>query len=131
MPRLKKFVFVMTTSFVLAILLLGILGDQIVMSASKNTIRPKRETLNIRIKPEERNLIDRAASMRGKNRTDFILDAARVAAEEALLDRVVVIVNPKAYTEFLARLDMPPQPNKLLRKTMQTLAPWDEAWEEE
>ena len=41
----------------------------------------KRESLNIRIKPEERRLIDRAAQLRGKNRTDFILDAARQAAE--------------------------------------------------
>src|SRR5659263_405323 len=43
----------------------------------------KRETLNIRIRAEERGLIDRAAAIRGKNRTDFILDAARLAAEEA------------------------------------------------
>ena len=42
----------------------------------------KRDTLNIRIKPEERSLIDRAARTLGKNRTDFILDAARRAAEE-------------------------------------------------
>lgn len=41
----------------------------------------KRESLNIRIQPEERRLIDRAAQLRGKNRTDFILDAARQAAE--------------------------------------------------
>ena len=68
----------------------------------------KRETLNIRIKPEERSLIDRAAKTRGKNRTDFILDAARLAAEEALLDQVVITVSPQAYEQFLARLDMPP-----------------------
>jgi uncharacterized protein (DUF1778 family) len=48
-----------------------------------NETPSKRETLNIRIKPEERSLIDRAAKTRGKNRTDFILDAARLAAEEA------------------------------------------------
>lgn len=49
----------------------------------------KRETLNIRIKPEERNLIDRAAKASGKNRTDFMLDAARSAAEKTLLDQVL------------------------------------------
>ena len=85
----------------------------------------KRETLNIRIKPEERSLIDRAARARGKNRTDFILDAARLAAEEALLDQVVITVSPQAYEQFLARLDMPPQANDRLRKTMQTPAPWE------
>ena len=93
--------------------------------SSLNKARSKRETLNIRIKPEERDLIDRAASARGKNRTDFILDAARLAAEEALLDQVLIRVSPQAYAEFLARLDSPPQPNERLRKTMQTPAPWD------
>lgn len=85
----------------------------------------KRETLNIRIKPEERSLIDRAAKTRGKNRTDFILDAARLAAEEALLDQVVITVSPHAYEEFLVRLDRAPQANDRLRKTMQTPAPWE------
>jgi uncharacterized protein (DUF1778 family) len=85
----------------------------------------KRETLNIRIKPDERSLIDRAAKTRGKNRTDFILDAARSAAEDALLDQVVISVSSQAYAQFVARLDLPPQPNARLRKTMQTPAPWE------
>lgn len=87
----------------------------------------KRDTLNIRIKPEERDLIDRAAHMRGKNRTDFILEAARQAAEVVLLDRTVFTVSPEAYAEFLARLDAPTQPNARLQRTMQTPAPWDQA----
>jgi len=89
------------------------------------TLEIKRETLNIRIKPEERNLIDRAAKTRGKNRTDFILDAARLAAEDALLDQVIISVSSEAYSQFLARLDMPPKPNQRLRKTMQTPPPWE------
>ena len=89
------------------------------------TLEVKRETLNIRIKPEERNLIDRAAKTRGKNRTDFILEAARLAAEDALLDQVIFSVSPEAYAQFLARLDMPPKPNARLLKTMQTTPPWE------
>jgi len=85
----------------------------------------KRETLNIRIKPEVRDLIDRAAKSRGKNRTDFILDSARVAAEDTLLDQVIMTVSPQALEEFQARLDMPPNPNERLRKTMHTPAPWE------
>jgi uncharacterized protein (DUF1778 family) len=85
----------------------------------------KRETLNLRIKPQERGLIDRAARSLGKTRTDFVLDAARRAAEDALLDRTVLTVSPKAYAEFLARLDAPPRPNERLRKTMKAKAPWD------
>lgn len=88
---------------------------------------PKRETLNLRIKPEVRDLIDRAAQAGGKNRTDFILDAARQAAEDALLDRTAISVDPDAYAAFLARLDAPAQPNERLVRTMRTPAPWDDA----
>ena len=84
----------------------------------------KRETLNIRVKPEVRGLIDRAAKLAGKNRTDFVLDAARHAAEQTLLDRTVFVMSPKAYADFVKRLDAPPKPNVRLRKTMRTLTPW-------
>jgi len=87
--------------------------------------RTKRDTLNIRIKPDLRGLIDRAAKLSGKNRTDFVLDAARHAAEDALLDRTVFAVDPKAYAEFVARLDAPPRPNTRLRRSLQTPAPWE------
>lgn len=92
-----------------------------------NTQPNKRETLSIRIKSAERSLIERAAKVQGKNGTDFVLEAARAAAEEALLNQVLIKASPKAYVEFLTRLDSSPQPNKRLRKTMQTLANWDKA----
>lgn len=85
----------------------------------------RRETLNIRIRPEERGLIDRAAKSRGKNRTDFILEAARAAAEEALLDQTVLAVGVDAWEAFVARLDAPPQSSEQLRRTMRTPAPWE------
>ena len=85
----------------------------------------KRDTLNLRIKPEVRGLIDRAAKARGKNRTDFILDAARAAAEETLLDQALMAVSPEAYADFVARLDRAPAPNSRLLKTQHTPAPWD------
>ena len=85
----------------------------------------KRDTLNLRIKPEERGLIDRAATITGKTRTDFVIEAARRAAEEALLDRSVFNVSPVAYAKFLARLEEPPKPNERLRQTMRTVPPWE------
>lgn len=87
--------------------------------------KTRRDTLNLRIKPALRGLIDRGAEVSGKNLTDFVLDAARRAAEDALMDRTVFVVNPKAYAEFLARLDAPPAPNERLRRTLRTPAPWE------
>lgn len=83
----------------------------------------KRQTLNIRIKPEERSLIDRAARASGKTRTDFILDAVRRVAENTLLEQTLIRVSPDAFDAFLTRLDAPPQPNERLSKTMQTPPP--------
>ena len=85
----------------------------------------KRDTLNLRIRPEVRGLIDRAAELVGKNRTDFVLDAARRAAEDALMERTVFAFHAKAHRAFVARLDAPPKPNRRLRKSLQTPAPWE------
>ena len=85
----------------------------------------KRQSLNLRIFPGLRDLIDRGAEAQGKNRTDFILEAARRAAEESLHDRTLLAVSPNAYAAFLARLDQPAQPNERLRRTMRTKPPWD------
>jgi len=87
----------------------------------------KRDTLNLRIKPEDRSMIERAAQVRGKTRTDFVLDAARAAAEEALLEQVVIRATPEVYSAFLTRLDAPAQSNERLRKTLRSKAPWDKA----
>jgi uncharacterized protein (DUF1778 family) len=90
-------------------------------------IKPRRDTLNLRIPAAERNLIDRAALSTGKTRTDFILEAARRAAEEALLDRAMLVVGADAYAEFRKRLDQPARPNERLRRTMRAKPPWDKA----
>lgn len=90
----------------------------------KTAVPPRRHTLNLRIPAAERNLIDRAARSSGKTRTDFILEAARRAAEEALLDRALLAVGPAAYAKFLARLEEPARPNERLRRTMRAKAPW-------
>jgi uncharacterized protein (DUF1778 family) len=93
--------------------------------ASRDRAVALRDTLNIRIKAEDRGLIDRAAEALGKTRTDFMLEASRRAAEEALLERRVFLAGPQAYEQFLARLDAPPRPNDRLRRTLTTKAPWD------
>ncbi|MDX2050862.1 MAG: DUF1778 domain-containing protein [Polyangiaceae bacterium] len=85
---------------------------------------PPRETLNLRIRREERNLIDRAAEARGTNRTDFILAAARHAAEDTLLDRALISVGARGYSEFIARLDAPAKPNARLRRALRMPSPW-------
>ncbi|MSP98175.1 MAG: DUF1778 domain-containing protein [Betaproteobacteria bacterium] len=94
------------------------------LAAAKPARRTPRETLNLRIAAFDRALIDRAAKSSGKSRTDFILSAARCAAEEELLERTPFLVKPANYAKFMAMLDHPPQPNARLRRTMRATPPW-------
>jgi len=64
--------------------------------------------VNLRVRDDIRALIDRAAKSHGKSRSDFMIDAARRAAEEALLDQTLVRVDQETYTHFLTVLDQPP-----------------------
>jgi uncharacterized protein (DUF1778 family) len=93
-------------------------------SRRSNTVkRPDR--LDLRIRPEVRLLIDEAAEATGKNRQDFILDAARQAAETTLLDRRTIPLHDEAYKAFVAMLDAPAQPNANLRKSLTAPAVWE------
>ena len=78
---------------------------------------------NIRIKPADRALIDQAAAAQGKKRTEFMLEASRRAAEEALLDCTLLRVDRETYARFVELLDKPPRPNEALRKLLLQKAP--------
>lgn len=72
-----------------------------------------------------RELIDQAASLQGKSPSDFMLEAARRAADEALLDRALVRVDPETYTRFVALFDAPLASSEGLRRLMNAPAPWE------
>ena len=44
------------------------------------TDQPHARAVNLRIREDIRSLIDRAATVQGKSRSDFMIDAARRAA---------------------------------------------------
>jgi len=86
----------------------------------------RRSLINIRATVQDRELIDRAAAMLGKNRSEFMMEASRQAAEDALLDRTRFSLDAQRYAEFVAALDAPPAPSAALRRLLATPAPWDE-----
>lgn len=63
--------------------------------------------VNLRVRGDVRALIDQAAKAQGKTRSDFMIDAARRAAEESLLDQALVRVDWETYQQFLQVLDQP------------------------
>lgn len=85
----------------------------------------RTRTINIRIEDKRRALIDRAAEATGKDRTQFVLDAATREAESVLLDQRFFQLDEKAFAKFSAALDAPPQDNPRLRELLRTRAPWE------
>ncbi|HKO68241.1 MAG TPA: DUF1778 domain-containing protein [Burkholderiaceae bacterium] len=83
------------------------------------------QAVNLRVRIDTQSLIDRAANMLGRTRSDFMIAASKQAAEDAILDQRVISASPEAYSKFLDMLDRPGQANEQLRKTMQTPAPWE------
>ncbi|HEV2421884.1 MAG TPA: DUF1778 domain-containing protein [Candidatus Acidoferrales bacterium] len=82
-------------------------------------------TINLRADYTKRALIDRAAERVGKNRSEFMLDAACRQATEVLLDQRLFLLDEKAYRRFTDALDAPPAENKRLRRLMMSKAPWE------
>lgn len=85
----------------------------------------RRSLINLRVTRRDRDLIDRAAASLGKNRSEFMMDATRMAAEDALLDCTAFRLDAERFGAFMAQLDAPPAPNAALRKLLGTPAPWD------
>lgn len=80
--------------------------------------------INLRALPEQRDLIDQAAQLVGKNRSDFMLEAACDKAQAVLLDRAFFNLDEAKFHEFTALLDAPPAPNPGLDRLMAVEPPW-------
>lgn len=81
--------------------------------------------INLRAMPEQRELIDHAASLLGKNRSDFMLEAACDRARSVLLDQVFFNLDAERFRQFTNLLDAPPAPNPGLERLMAIKAPWE------
>jgi uncharacterized protein (DUF1778 family) len=89
------------------------------------TAAARTRVINLRTDEARRELIDRAAAALGKDRTEFMLDAATREAQSVLLDRRLFDLDESAFRRFAEALDAPPADNPRLRKLLTTRAPWE------
>ena|SRR5688572_24780583 len=85
----------------------------------------RTKVINLRTDEARRALIDRAAQAAGKDRTEFMLDAAVREAHSVLLDRRFFQLEEVAFRQFLEALDARPRANPRLRKLLAKRAPWE------
>lgn len=90
-----------------------------------HTQRKEAVSINIRAKVQQRDLIDQAAELLGRSRSDFMLSAACREAEDVLLDQAFFTVSAKTFAKFQAMLDQPLPPTDKLRRLLKTKAAWD------
>ena len=81
--------------------------------------------LNIRAKEAQRALIDTAAAILHKTRTDFILEMACQAAENVILDQRMFNLNDMQYAEFIDILDAPVTANLALDALLARKPQWE------
>ena len=81
--------------------------------------------INLRALPEQRDLIDQAAGLLGKNRSDFMLEAACDRAQAVVLDQVFFHMDTDKFKRFTAMLDASPSSNPGLERLMAVKAPWN------
>lgn len=81
--------------------------------------------INLRMKSQQRLLIDQAASALGKNRSEFLLEAATRAAQETLADQRVFPMTAEQWQRFHKALNAKPKVNSRLRKVLATVSPWE------
>ena len=92
-----------------------------------STTAPRGATpLNIRIRSDQRSLIEQAALALDKTVSDFVREAALREANNALLDQTVFQVDSAAWDKFNAALDAPPADNPRLKDLLSRQPVWDE-----
>ncbi len=85
----------------------------------------RAEVVNMTIEPNQLDLIDSAASLCGKTRSAFMLDAAYRAAEEALLERRLFRLSDEQWEAFNKALDTSPTKNEKLIELLQAQTAWE------
>jgi len=89
------------------------------------TTAPRATPLNIRIRSDQRSLIEQAALALDKTVSDFVREAALREANNALLDQTVFQLDSAAWDKFNAALDAPPADNAKLKDLLSRTPVWE------
>jgi uncharacterized protein (DUF1778 family) len=84
-----------------------------------------KASINLRIETQTSQLIDEAAAVLGKTRTDFMVDSARALAIDVLLDQRLFVLEGQSYDAFVDALDNAPAPGPKLRALLARKPAWE------
>jgi uncharacterized protein (DUF1778 family) len=99
-------------------------GAEIVAVAERRSATDTKGSINLRIEANTRQLIDDAAAILGKTRTEFMIESARRQAIDVLLDQRLFVLDAERYDAFMHALDNPPAPGPKLRSLLRRVPVW-------
>jgi uncharacterized protein (DUF1778 family) len=85
----------------------------------------KEHPLSMRLPEADIAIIERAAGLRGRSRTDFVRDAAVRAAEEVLMECTLVRMTPAGFEAFMQALSGAARPAPEMVELLKRPAPWE------
>ena len=85
----------------------------------------KEYPLSMRLPEADIAIIDRAAGLRGRSRTDFVREAAVRAAEDVLMETIPIRMSPEGFDAFLQVLAGPAKPVPEMVELGRRRAPWE------
>ena len=88
-------------------------------------IETRKAPINIRALDTQRSLIDRAAAIQNKSRSEFMLEAACREAENTLLDQRLFFLAKKEFKAFEDALSNPVTENEELMDLLSRKSPWE------
>ena len=92
--------------------------------AERASVTDTKGSINLRIEANTRQLIDDAAAILGKTRTEFMIETARRQAIDVLLDQRLFALDSRRCDAFLYALDHPPAPGPKLRSLLRRAPAW-------
>lgn len=92
--------------------------------AERHSAAEAKGSINLRIEANTRQLIDDAAAVLGKTRTEFMVETARRQAIDVLLDQRLFALDADRYEAFMHALDNPPAPGPKLRSLLRRVPAW-------
>ena len=93
--------------------------------STKAPRKPRAARLTLRATPEQDRVLRRAADAAHKSLTDFILESAGQAAEQALIDQRLFVVSGEQAQSLLELLERPAEDNVCLRDLFARPEPWE------
>jgi len=93
-------------------------------AAEGGAVAETKASINLRIEPRTRQLIDEAAALLGKTRTEFMVESARQQALDVVLDQRLLTLNAEYYDAFAQALDHPPAPGAKLQSLLRRVPAW-------